>query len=68
MVSHDAEFYVSASESLKERKGHQIIFYIGETNYYFTLSMKAVGLGWMDFFILSFIFLSIWETVKVWQS
>lgn len=33
MVSHDAEFYVSASESLKERKGHQIIFYIGETNY-----------------------------------
>lgn len=44
MVNHDAEFYISASESLKERKGHQFIFCSGETNYCFTLCMKILGL------------------------
>lgn len=47
--SHDAEFYISASESLKKSKGHQITFYISETNYSSTLCMKRVGPVWLDF-------------------
>lgn len=56
MADHDAEFYISDSESLKERKDHQNIFYIGKTKYYFTISMKIVGLVWLDFLNFTILF------------